>query len=141
MTDQQTGDQICQEMAQIRGGLGEEVEGIVVNARQLANWRYYVRTFPWASLGAAGAIGYMLVPRRLEIISPDADTLAKLAKDNRLVVEHKPTAEEKPSATAAVAGLLGNILLRAALAYAGQQAGKIFGEQAADPPREQVKAR
>lgn len=122
---------IRREMHTIRRGLGGEVEGIVSNAQQMLNWKYYVRTHPWASLAASAALGYFAIPQKLEIVRPDAETLAQLAKDKRLVVEHRPAAQPKPSMLASLAGFAGSMLLRAGVAYIGQQSGQIFGQQAA----------
>ena len=136
-TTQHQPDEIRRQMDTIRASLGGEVDGLVSNAQQLVDWRHYVRSFPWGSLGVAAALGYFAVPRRLEITSPDQETLGKLAKNNRLVVKHKPRGEEKRGLLMSVANLTGNMLLRAGLAYAGQQFGKIVGDQAAqESPQE-----
>jgi hypothetical protein len=78
------------------------------------------------------------VPRKLEIVRPDPETIAQLAKEHKLVVEHRPQAHEKTSLAGQVAGLLANVFLRAAVAYAGQQMGKVVGFQAAEPDRVKV---
>ena len=109
------------QMSTIRANLGGEVSGLISNAQQLTDWRHYVRSFPWGSLAVATAIGYFAVPRKLEISSPDPETLEKLAKDHRLVVQHTPKGEEKRGVMSSVANVAGNAILRAALAYAGQQ--------------------
>ena len=132
MKDSSDADRICREMEQLRGELKEEYGAIVRGARVLADWHYYVQTFPWACLGAAAAVGYLAVPRRLEIMSPDADTLAKLAKSNRLVVKQKPEVHERSGIAGSLLTLAANAAIRAGLAYAGQQSGKFFGRQAAE---------
>jgi hypothetical protein len=118
-------------MEQLRGELNEEYGAIVRGARVLADWHYYVRTFPLACVGAAVALGYLAVPRRLEVMSPDAETLAQLAKTNRLVVKQKPEVHERSGMVGALLTLAANTALRAAIAYAGQQSGKLFGHKAA----------
>jgi hypothetical protein len=119
-------------MEQLRGELNEEYGAIVRGARVLADWHYYVRTFPWACVGAAAALGFLAVPRRLEVMSPDAETLAQLAKTNRLVVKQKPEVHERNGGmVGALLTLAANTALRAAIAYAGQQSGKLFGAKAA----------
>ncbi len=134
----QNASDIRREMDQIRASLGGDVHGLVTNAQRLIDWRHYVSAFPWASLGVAAAIGYFAVPRKLEIVSPDAETLQQLARDNRLVVEHKPQGHEKRSVMMSAANVVGNVVLRAGLAYFGQQVGKLFGEQAANDPSHEV---
>jgi hypothetical protein len=122
-------------MAAVRSTLDENVHELVENARTLTDWRYYVKSAPWGAVGAAAAIGYFVVPRRIQIVQPDAEEIAKLAKKHQIVVEHKAKAEAKQGGPAQlVMTMLANAMLRAVTAYASQQAGKIFGQQAAETP-------
>lgn len=132
-----TAASIRHQMDTIRASLGSDMEGLKSDAEQLTDWRYYVRTFPWASLGAAVALGYLVIPRRLEIISPDEKVLEQLAKHNRLVVEHRPKGEDRRSLLGSMASMTGNMLLRAGIAYASQQLGKVAGQQAASETPQQ----
>jgi hypothetical protein len=106
-------------MEHLRGELHHEYGAIVRGARVLADWQYYVRTFPWACVGAAAALGFLAVPRRLEVMSPDAETLAKLAKHNRLVVKQQPEAQAKSGLVGSLLTLAANAALRAVIAYTG----------------------
>ncbi len=139
---------IRREMASVRSNLDENVHELTENARLLAedarnltDWRYYVKAAPWGAVGAAAAIGYFIVPRRIQIVQPDADEIAKLAKRHQIVVEHKAKAEAKQGGPAQlVMTMLANAMLRAVTAYASQQAGKFFGEQTAEKSQEQFNA-
>ncbi|MBW3541179.1 MAG: hypothetical protein KY476_13000 [Planctomycetes bacterium] len=122
--------EIRREMAELRRELNVDAEGIVESARTVTNWRYYVRTYPWASLGVAAALGYLVVPRRLEVIRPDAETLAKLARRDQLVVKQRSETEPKKGFFGSMFQFISSMVVRGALAYAGQQAGRLFGEQA-----------
>jgi hypothetical protein len=124
--------EIQDRMREIRGKLPGEVAGIVESARQLTDWKHYVRTFPWGSLAAAAAAGYMAIPRKLEVIRPSAEELLKLARKEKLIIEPKHPAQEKPGLVESALQLTGNMLLRAGLAYMGQKAGKVFGHSAAN---------
>lgn len=55
---------IRQRMKEVRQELDEDVQEIVEGARDLRDWRSYVRSYPWVCLGAAVAVGYLIVPRR-----------------------------------------------------------------------------
>jgi hypothetical protein len=125
-------------MEHLRGELHEEYGAIVDGARVLADWHHYVRTFPWACVGAAAALGFLAVPKRLEVISPDADTLAELAKRNRLVVKQKPEVHAKGGIVGPLVTLVANAALRALISYAGQKTGKVFGREAAEQPAREV---
>lgn len=132
---------IRSQMASVRSTLDTNVHELAENARNLTDWRYYVKAAPWGAVGAAAAIGYLIVPRRIHIVQPDADEIAKLAKRHQIVVEHKAKAEAKQGGPAQlVMTMLANAMLRAVTAYASQQAGKVFGQQAADKPQEQFNA-
>ena len=43
----------------------EHADEAVEKARTKFDWRHYVASHPWVSLGTAAAVGYLLVPRRL----------------------------------------------------------------------------
>lgn len=127
----QTADEIRREMQFARQRVRAEVDEVVDGAKQFADWRYYPRRFPWATLGAAAALGFAAVPRRLEIVSPDVKTLQELARQHKLVVDPKPSGARQPGLIDGLLTMTGNLLLRAGIAYAGQQVGKLFGDTAA----------
>jgi hypothetical protein len=77
-----TVEDLQRDMAAIRRDLPEHVEDVVERARALADWRYYIRHYPWLSLGVAAALGYLLVPQRRRVIRLDADTIAEWADRN-----------------------------------------------------------
>jgi len=70
--------EIQRRMAQIRRGLHDEVQQIVVNSKVMTDWRHYVRVYPWASVGAAVAVGYLMVPRRHPVPTLDRAAIASL---------------------------------------------------------------
>ena len=89
-------EEIRQRMNALRGSLDLDVEQVATSVRAKTDWRYYVRNYPWLTIAAATAVGYLVVPRRVErvekIIS-DPDTLARLAKQEKLVVSKKARAQ------------------------------------------------
>ena len=131
-----TADEIRRQMCSIREQLPHEADEVIAGARQLVQWRYYVREYPWASLGVAAALGYLAIPRRLEIMRPDPADIAKLAKNNQLVVRQQPETAQRRSMVDTAVAMAGNALLRASVAFVSQQAGKWVGHLAADVPPE-----
>lgn len=123
---------IRQRMSVIRHDIEDDVDGIVRNAQELTNWKHYVRAFPWGSLAAAVAAGYMVVPRRLEVISPDADQLATLARKDRIVVTNSPSSEAKPGLLTNAANLAATAIMRAAVGYATHRIGASLGSSDAE---------
>jgi len=97
-------EQIQREMRQVRAELRGDMQQIVEQANGLSDWQAYVKAYPWAAMGAAALVGYLLVPSRPLIIRPDAKELAELAKTNRLELE--PIATSKKSSPGIVGSLM-----------------------------------
>ena len=57
-----TADQIQKQMATVREQIHERSDEVVTSTKELADWRFYVRRHPWASVTAAAVIGYAIVP-------------------------------------------------------------------------------
>jgi hypothetical protein len=72
-------------MAQIRRELHEDVRGVIVSAEVAADWRNYVRQYPWVAVGAAAAIGYFVVPRRRKIVvqAPETTVVTTTATEKK----------------------------------------------------------
>lgn len=80
-------DAIRRRMAELRRDLTGDVREVGRGACEMTDWTHYVRRFPWATVAVAAAIGYMLVPRRKQIISPDPALLAEMVKNREVRVE------------------------------------------------------
>lgn len=141
-------DDIRLRMASVRDDLDGNVQELVGNvhelvdnARKLTDWRYYVKAAPWGAVGAAAAIGYFMVPRRAQVIRPDADEIAKLIGRHPIAMGHATnTGSKQGGAAQAVMTMVANAALRAVTAYVSQQAGKVMGQQAAETPQHQFNA-
>jgi len=120
------GESVQREMRMLRDDLREDVADVVDSAQQLGDWRIYVRQYPWLCLGAAVAVGYMVVPQVTQIVSPDASTLAKLSKRNQLVVKKNPQPQARSSVANGLFSLATSMAMRGAMGYLGTQMGKIL---------------
>jgi hypothetical protein len=127
-----TPDEIQRQMAAVRRHMNDDLHEIRDSSGTMLDWRYYFRRYPLPMMSAAAAVGYFIVPRRLQVVRPDPKTLAKLAKQEQLIVQQKADTKPEKGLAAVAFGLLANALLRAGTAYIGQQAGKVFGHQAAN---------
>jgi hypothetical protein len=111
-------DEIRREMAGIRRDLHKDVKEVVETAGAVTDWRRYITTFPWVSLGAAFAAGYVLVPRR----SRTAQVLADVSRIREAVeaTGEKAVEATKPrqSLAGAALGMVVPLALRAAQGYA-----------------------
>ena len=121
-----SGEQIQQEMRQVRSELGDDVHEIVSNARVMADWQYYVRRHPWLCLGAAAVAGYLLVPRRLEVIRPDAKSLLELAKRDKLVIHVENPAAKRGGILSGLAGALAAAVAQGGMAILSQQLNQLL---------------
>ncbi len=118
--------EIRKTMDSIRGQLDKDLGKVQTSARTLLDWHFYIRNYPWACLGGAALIGYLVVPRKLEIQAPDVEALEKLARRHHLVVEQRPKAEEKSGFVAGAFGFLTTLVLRTAMMHLGNRLGEIF---------------
>jgi hypothetical protein len=124
---------IRQRMEEVRSDLDQDVQEIVEGARDLRDWRTYVRSYPWACVSAALAVGYLIVPRRSRLSQPTAEMLAELAKQSRLAaMADLPT----KSNGGRVLAFVGSLALRGVASYVSQQAGKYFTPPVAKPKQD-----
>jgi hypothetical protein len=144
--NQSTRDEIVRQMSAIRTNLDGEVGGIVLNARRLVDWKYYVCNHPWLSLVATAAAGFLVVPWKTE------QPAASMAVDriDTASSNHKNRTVSPPAAAAATGGILGSVVSLAtsyagkmALQYASQHLKQLWmpsrsSSNTSMPPREPV---
>lgn len=102
--------EIRRQMERVRCEMGDDVQQIVDSAKTMTDWRHYVENYPWVCIGAATALGYMLVPSRVRMVHPDAKALLELAKRDKIVVKASPQ-----SRTSGLGGMLMGMVAKAAL--------------------------
>jgi len=98
---------------------------------------YYVRKFPWATLAVAAGVGYMLIPKKKQSVTPDMQALAELIKNNHGRGTAQQAAQESPGMvkTLAVMGL--SWAARAGMNYLLQQLTTVATKATAPQPNEQ----
>jgi hypothetical protein len=119
-------DEIRWQMAQIRRDLHRDVSEVVGSAEKVFDWRSYLRDRPWLSVGAAFAVGYLIVPRKARptqvvvAAAPDVNGVAgplplvsASGDDANLVA-----ARSRPSVLRRVFNLVRPIAVQAAQSYA-----------------------
>jgi hypothetical protein len=72
-------DDIRRKMAQIRMELHQDVQGLVAGTEAASDWKYYVRHYPWAAMGAAALVGFLIVPRKRRSVTATAHQAAEVA--------------------------------------------------------------
>ena len=127
---QDTSHLIQEQMARIRRELADDVEQVVDQAKELVNWRSFVKKRPWVMVGAAAAVGYLLVPQRPQVIRPDAEVLAQLAKRHALEMTPRSSTKTHAGILNPVVNYVGAFALRSLGAMVGQQLEKFWAAQA-----------
>jgi hypothetical protein len=137
LDDSREVEAILRRMEQIRRGLDEDVQDIVEGARELRNWRYYVKAYPWICLGAAVAGGYFIVPRRragwriAKAINDNAGTNGELPAQ----VKSAP-ARSKSTIGGTVLALVGSMVLRTVVSHAVRKVDELYASYANGVPKE-----
>jgi len=121
MSEQRDLNDLQSEMRRVRGELGRDVEELIESTRDVMNWHYYVRRYPWAAMGAAALLGYFLVPKsRRPIVHIERQEIPRPGLGSTL----------KATVLASAARLAGGL--------ATQYASRLFEqyrEEAAPPPQ------
>ncbi len=70
-----------EQMQAMRGKIDQELEDLSARGRGMVDWRHYATTHPWVCLGAAAALGFLIVPRRPVAIRLDSAMLRAYQKN------------------------------------------------------------
>ncbi|MHB0958540.1 MAG: hypothetical protein ACYC6N_08745 [Pirellulaceae bacterium] len=105
--------QIRRDVDQAVGDIADQVQDL---KEQLADWRYYVRRYPWIVAAGAAAAGYLIVPTRApRTVHPDPESLAALSREGRLTIRQKPTTFQ--ALTKVGLDHLSSVMIRSAASY------------------------
>jgi hypothetical protein len=126
-------ERIRRQMQAIRQDMEGGVKDVVDGAKQLSDWRYHVRRHPWACVGGAMALGFLLVPMRSrkKVEGIPAELLAQLRAGGAM-----PAAAAAGGAglAATVARMAAPIVLRGVSSFvAGKFASRRAHREALDP--------
>jgi len=117
------GDDLRREMDLVRTSLSLDAQRIAEKVRGMMDWRLTVKKYTWVALLGAGTLGYALVPRRGRALGLSGEAIAGLGRGGLSMVAAPTT----PSGVAAsVAKALGQMAVRASLAYLAQRASQKF---------------
>lgn len=78
------------EMAELRCQLRQDFDGTAKQAKQLTDWKHYVKQAPWMAFGVSALAAFAVVPRPLRVETVSGETAAKLASQDRLTVQSEP---------------------------------------------------
>ena len=126
MNDPPPAESVRARMQQLRCEIDGDMEDMAASARSMVDWKHYVKTYPWVCLGAAGALGFLIVPKRSRVIRSDLATLTEPARTGHLVV--KPASAATHGLIDALLATVANIAVQRATAYLGQSMGRLLGK-------------
>ena len=92
MNDPPLDDTVRARMQGIRCDIDQDLEDVSASARSMVDWKHYVKAYPWVCLGAAAALGFLIVPKRSAATSADLPTPTEPANTGRPAVPSAPTA-------------------------------------------------
>jgi len=116
---------IRQRMEEVRGDLNTGFQGIVSDARDIGDWTYYVKTYPWAVLGVSLVAGYLVAPRLGFGTNKQTEPAGVATGSNG---SNPPPL--KNSVSGKVLSFVGNLVMRGATAYVLQHADRLFESKA-----------
>jgi hypothetical protein len=125
MSDPPSADAVRTQMQQIRCEIDQDLDEMVVSARNMVDWKHYVKTYPWVCLWAAAAVGFLIVPKRSTTIHPDLATLTERARTGHFIAEPVPSATRGLVDT--LLATVASIVVRNAIGLLGQSAAKLLG--------------
>jgi hypothetical protein len=126
-------DDIQRQMREVRAELRDDVQEIVDNARVLTDWQHYVRQYPWLCLGAAAAVGYLVVPQRVHVIKPDSKAIADMIRQHQVSVKTEIKPQPSPGLVGGLVNMAAGMAVQGLLAVASAQLNQ-FLQQMTDQP-------
>ena len=109
---------LLRRMAEVRADLDDGAQEIAESARDLGEWRHYVKTYPWLSMGIACVIGYVIVPRRRARPQNAQQLIAEWIEQSRGLANPPSTR----GVLGAVRALAGNLLWRSVISFVARRA-------------------
>lgn len=123
---------IRQKMHKLRRRLDQEATQWTSDAHRWLDWKHYVGQYPLVSVGLAAVAGYLLIPGKSKPTELRLDEMSRSELLKQFGSLGKAAVPPQPSLLSSAINLTTNMLIRAAIAYAGQQVGKVMGHEAAN---------
>lgn len=118
---------IQERMEEVRRDIDESVQDTVEGVRELSHWRFYVKAYPWVGLGAAFAVGYLIIRWRPIRSKRDGDSLVEEQKQSCTI--DAANLPPKGKTRELVLSFVGNLLMRGLSSYVGHQGALLLAKQ------------
>lgn len=121
MSSKDSAEAIRRRMAELRHELTSDVDEVSRGARELASPLYYVRRFPWVVVAGAAVVGYLLIPKKRQVVTPDPEVFAELVRKQRIKVEPTRASADSQGVVRSLAVLGLTWAVRTGLSCLGQR--------------------
>src|SRR3954453_2908590 len=108
-------------MAELRRELAYDVQDVSRSAKAMASPSFYIRRFPWATMAVAAGVGYMLIPKKKQVIQPDMNALAELVRKNQVNISTSKAATDSKGAMSSLVVMGLSWAAKAGMNYLMQQ--------------------
>ena len=125
MNDPPLDNTVRARMQGIRCDIDQGLEDVSAGARNMVDWKHYVKTYPWVCLGTAAVLGFLIVPKRSRGNNADLAAQTGPAQTGPPVVNSTPGAAR--GMVDALLATVVSIAVREATAFLGQSAGRLLG--------------
>ena len=133
MPTPQSIDDIRNEMRSVRNTLASDVDQLVQDTQSLTDWRQYVHSKPLVAFAATALVGYLLIPKKTPALNIDSEQLAKLVKDQKLVVAVSSELKQKSGLLSGVMGLAVSLAMKSVVGFAAEQLNSMMVGQSSSP--------
>jgi hypothetical protein len=116
--DEETMQAIQQRMREVRRELGHD---LAISARDITDWRSYVRASPWLAVASAAALGYLLAPKGPPVVRLNSIDLQRLVENGHTTATVASVPKAKKSLAMGLVSSLAGLAARAALAHITQR--------------------
>jgi ElaB/YqjD/DUF883 family membrane-anchored ribosome-binding protein len=110
VNSEDSAEDIRKRMAELRQELTCDVDDVSRSvrevgktAKQMASPMYLIRNYPWVSAAVAAGVGYLLVPKKREVVKPDPEMLADLIRKEQIKVDTSKASSENRGLVASLA--------------------------------------
>lgn len=118
MHNDETMQAIQQRMREVRRELGQD---LATSARDITDWKSYVRSSPWLAVATAATLGYLLAPKGPPVVRLNGVDLQKLVQDGHTTASIAAVPRQKKSLAMTVISGLAGLAARAAVAHLTQR--------------------
>lgn len=130
-------EELRNQMARIRAGARWKAVQIKRETKQLTDWKYYVKSYPWLIAGGALLLGYLLVPQR----QPKLIAQLPVGKPSPGPSDETVETVKKTGLVAGATALIWSVLYKAGTTYATRRLAQLLTDNTAYAAKAQAEAR